>query len=350
MTHSKTWRFDYFIGIDVSKETLDLVLMYRNDFLEHYTILNNVTEINSIIKKMRTDHNLKLPRSVFGMEHTGVYCNHLLVTLNKLKAQVVLEDAKHIRGSLGIIRGKTDMVDAKRIAGYLSKSRNQLRLFVPKREIVDELARLNTVRSRLITMQTNLRKPLKEEQSFILKQASSVNYSLCSETIKSIASDIAKLDKYVKELYTNDERISHLMKLVTSIPGIGVITALHIISATNEFKNFSDPRKFACYCGVAPFKYESGTSVRLKTKVSHMANKKIKALLHNCAITARVYVPELKEYYVRRTEVDGKPKMSVLNAIRFKLILRIFTCVSQNRTYIDNYDSTASNPHIPKGI
>jgi transposase len=55
------------------------------------------------------------------------------------------------------------------------------------------------------------------------------------------------------------------------------------------------------------------------------------------ALVAIRYNPELKHYYKRKTEVEKKNKMSVINAVRNKLILRIFACVNQNRKYEINY-------------
>lgn len=80
-------------------------------------------------------------------------------------------------------------------------------------------------------------------------------------------------------------------------PPRGLVTAVALILATNNFTAFSDSRKFASYCGpgrraVAPFEHTSGTSIRGRTKTSHLANKRIarrtvKALLSNGATVAR---------------------------------------------------------------
>ncbi|MBW4890143.1 IS110 family transposase [Mucilaginibacter sp. HMF5004] len=126
------------------------------------------------------------------------------------------------------------------------------------------------------------------------------------------------------------------MEIITSVKAIGPITALNILIYTNEFRNINNPKKFACYAGVAPFKDESGKS-KSKGRVSHFANKKMKALLHLCAATAKKSIPEIRDYFERKTINEGKSKMSVLNAIRYKLILRVFACVNQDRCYENNY-------------
>ncbi|MGN6398301.1 MAG: IS110 family transposase [Mucilaginibacter sp.] len=74
------------------------------------------------------------------------------------------------------------------------------------------------------------------------------------------------------------------------------ISAIQIIIATNEFLTISNPKKFACHSGVTPFTRESGKVIG-KARVSHMADKKMKMLLHLCALSAILKDPELKEYY-----------------------------------------------------
>ena len=81
---------------------------------------------------------------------------------------------------------------------------------------------------------------------------------------------------------------------------------------------------------------ESGT-IQRKRKVSQLANRKMKWLLHLCAIQAMRYCPELRVFYLRKTKEEGKAKMAVINAIRYKLILRVFACVNQNRLFQQNY-------------
>ncbi|RZJ69836.1 MAG: IS110 family transposase, partial [Flavobacterium sp.] len=198
MTKSKTWKFDFFIGIDVSKLDLDLAVMRRNTFVKHYRVGNSPSEIMAFIKYAKLNHSLTIPKTVFGMEQTGIYCNHLLYCLEKLKANIVLDDANHIRNSLGIIRGKSDKVDAKRIAGYLVKGRDTHSLYNSKRPIIHELARLLSLRNRLISVQKILNTPLKEERSFLTKAASDKNNSICYSTISSLKNDIVNLEKYIE--------------------------------------------------------------------------------------------------------------------------------------------------------
>ena len=105
-----------------------------------------------------------------------------------------------------------------------------------------------------------------------------------------------------------------------------------MIIVTGEFTKISEPKKFACYSGVAPFPHKSGTTIRGKTRVSNLANMNLKKLLHLAALSAIQCDEELGTFYKRKTQ-EGKNKMSVINAVRNKLISRVFACIKDKRMY-----------------
>ncbi len=182
--------------------------------------------------------------------------------------------------------------------------------------------------------------PLGEQNQFVSKKINQVASGLCIDSINAVKSDVLKVDEAILKLIQSDETLNRLVKVIMSIPGIGIITAVQIMISTNEFKDIKCPKKFACYAGVAPFKSDSGNT-KVRAKVSYIANKRVKSLLHICAVRAIRIDQELKTYFERKTQIEGKPKMAVFNAIRYKLILRTFVCVNQNRAYSKNYVRTA---------
>ena len=331
--------FEFFIGIDVSKNELDFAILQGNCFLFHREVANEPVAINAFLKELLKLPGFRLTKALFCMEHTGIYNNHLLSCLYNKKANICLEAATQIRNSLGNIRGKNDRVDAIRIAGYAYDKQHKLRLWQPKREVVQELAHLSATRLRLITVKKQLKVPLKEHATFSTKRAGRQNLQICSHSLKAIDADIARADKAIEQLIANDEELTRIFKLVTSVSGVGKVTAVQVIVATNEFKDINNPKKFACYSGVAPFTDDSG-KITKKARISHMANKKVKTLLHLSAIVAIQYNADLKLFYQRKVLQDKKNKMSVINAVRNKLILRIFACVNQNRPYEKKYQKS----------
>lgn len=324
--------FEFFIGTDVSKNELDFAVMQGKQLLFHREIENKPVAINAFVKELKKQSGFDLCKAVFCMEHTGIYNNHLLACLHKLKANICLEAATQIKNSMGNIRGKNDRIDAIRIAEYSCKNRDGLRLWTPKRETVVKLSQLASTRSRLILVKKILTTAINENNGFITKKIADENAKLCGRTINAIAADLLKAENAIDRLVEEDPELKRLFGLITSVSGVGKVTATQIVISTNEFKDINEAKKFACYSGVAPFTKESGI-FRGKARVSPMANKKVKMLLHLAALVAIQHNQELRAYYERKVYQEKKNKMSVINAIRNKLILRIFACVKQNRKY-----------------
>ena len=133
-----------------------------------------------------------------------------------------------------------------------------------------------------------------------------------------------------------DEQLSIKIKRVQSIRGIGPVTAVALMVYTKGFTAFENGKQLACYCGVVPFTKSSGTSVRYRSTVSPFANKKLKRLLHLCAMSAIQNDVEMKRYFERRVQ-EGKNKMSVINAVRNKLVHRVFAVIRDQRYFEENY-------------
>ena len=83
----------------------------------------------------------------------------------------------------------------------------------------------------------------------------------CKATLNALEKDLDKIDKEIDQTIKEDPQLQHLFRLVTSVKGIGRVTAIQAIVATNEFKSITEAKKFACYAGVAPFEHTSGTSI-----------------------------------------------------------------------------------------
>jgi transposase len=136
-----------------------------------------------------------------------------------------------------------------------------------------------------------------------------------------------------------NEKIATNYKLITSIKGIGKVNGLMTIAYTENFTSFNNPRSYAVYVGVVPFDNTSGTSIKGKKKVSHIANKELKQELNQAARSALEWDKDMKIYGQRKLQT--KCYKVVLNNIKFKLILRMFAVIKKGEIYVDNYRKTA---------
>jgi transposase len=326
----------HFIGIDVSKDTLDLNVVVDGKNLEHYCINNSTREIKSTINKIMKLLKATGDDTIFCMEHTGLYNLPLLKWLHSQQHKMWLESGVHIRKTLGMVRGKSDKVDSARIAMFAYVNRHQIKLWKPPRSVIEKIAALLSQRARMIKARKQLNTANQEQRKFVDKEIMSSLNKYTYKAVTVIDKQIEAIKEEILALIQADERLNRMYQIITSVDGIGFITASYIMVTTNEFININNAKKYACYSGVVPFEHTSGTSIRGKNRVSQMANKNIKTLLHMAALVSIKMKGDMRNYYDRKVS-EGKNKMSVLNAIRNKLILRIFACVNQNREYKKNY-------------
>ncbi len=322
----------YILGIDISKKTFQAALTLEGTNFFEQEVENNPKAIETYLQGLRKKLGFPFSQLIVCMEHTGIYSYPLLDFLVRKDIKVCVEPALQIKQSQGMTRGKTDVVDARRIAQYAYKNRQELKLWKPQRAVIQKLQALLTVRERLVKTKVQIQVPINEASEFVEAHIWKRIVKNCQGTLKALQKDILKIEKEIDGLVKEDQPLSQQMEWATSVPGVGKITALNVIITSGEFGRISEVKKFACYAGVAPFEHSSGTSVRGKTRVSKMANMTLKKLLHLAAMSAIQYCEELKLFYQRKV-AEGKNKMSVINAVRNKLISRIFSCIKNKRTY-----------------
>ena len=329
----------YFIGVDVSKATLDWAVYDGKAIVLQSQSDNTEIAIRATIKLIKVLPGFTVAKAVCCFEHTGIYCAHLLASLYKLHLSIWLESSLQIKKAGGLQRGKTDAIDAVRIAEYAFRFRDKMRLWQPPRPVLQRLSALSALRQRLLSVRQQLQQPLTEQAGFIDSALQKQLIKNCQASLRTINTDLEAVDKQIDKLIQNDDRLKELFSWITSVPGVGPVTATEVIVATDEFKAINDPKKLACHAGVAPFEYKSGSSVRGKTRVNQHARLRLKSVFHLGAMSAIRMKGELQDYYQRKL-AEGKNKMLVLNAVRNKLIHRVCSVVHRQQKYDKNYTLT----------
>lgn len=334
----------FFVGSDVSKEWLDMSIVSGGKVLHHAQITNKVVAIRRWLRQTQKEFGYSLEDTLFSMEFTGLYNHHLLAVLEELKAHIWLIPGLQIsEGSTnGLKRGKSDKQDAVRIAVYATKNLEQVRLWKKPRKVLNQLQALLMIREKLQKTHHQYETTLKEHKSFSNAAVYSIVKTSSEAMLKTVLKEMTRVEKEIKELIQGDEKLHELHQYITSVEGVGIVTSANVLVTTNEFLNITEAKQYACYAGVAPFRDESG-KLKKRQKVSHKANKKIKKLFHLLAMGAIRMKGEMKAYYERKL-AEGKNKMSVLNAIRNKIILRIFSCVKNKKLYEKNYVYSLAKP------
>lgn len=323
--------YKYFFGVDVSKKTVDITCITGDNSI-HQKFSNDAAGMQELLDWFK-ELNIVFDQTLFCMETTGLYCFTLTEFLTSHEIDTWIEHAIQIKKASGMTRGKNDKVDSKRIALYATKHLERLHLWTPVSATLQKIKHLAALRERLVKTQQRLIIPIQEfEDVGNHSMAKTLNKSIKS-TLAAIEKDLTNLESQMIKIINEDDNLKKLYLLITSVVGIGLVTGVSLLIYTNGFTRLKDVRKLACYCGVAPFEYSSGTSIRGRTKVHQMANKKLKTNLYLAAMSAIRWDPEIKSYYNRKTD-EGKPKMCVINAVKNKLLARVVAVVNKQQPYV----------------
>lgn len=321
----------HIIGVDVSKNKLDYHCHGQSVTPE--PVSNNEKGYRQLQKWIKLKVSREKEEVLIVMEHTGIYTYNIERFLEKQGWQYVKRPALDIKRSVGMQRGKNDKADARMISKYGWMNRETLKPMKPVSDKLVELQQLMAYRDKLVADKSSHQTRLKELEEQMGNKLGNKIIQSARYIMGVLAVEIEDIEKAIKECLATEEMLQTNYDLLVSIRGIGFVSAVALLIATENFTRFDDHRKFACYCGVAPFTHTSGTSIRGKTRVSHLANKKIKSLLTLAAFIAIRYDADLKTKYEQKRK-EGKPIMSVINIIRAKLIERIFTVINRQTPYI----------------
>lgn len=329
-----------YVGCDVSKAKIDFSIFIDDKFVSHREIENSIEALNEFITfvgKFSDSYNKEQAGSeiIFAAEYTGIYNNFLLNALFSKDLKIALLHPFSIRSMGGINRDKNDKIDSKRIAEYAMRFYDKLQFVKPKSASIEELKALNSMRSLLVKSLAMYNQSLGESQIFHSSKVLKSLESISKNTVDSLNKDIKKIDKEIALIIKNDAELFKTLKLLTSVPGIGKVTAAELIIYTENFSKFENAKKLGSYCGVVPFERSSGI-FKGKGKVSKKANKSLKTLLHLGALSTIRSTSHYADYYNRRVQ-EGKNPMSVLNAIRNKMIKTAFAVVKKGKPYSKEY-------------
>jgi len=323
-------KLQHIIGADLSKETIDLASFQLQ---AHLKVENSSKGFRQLLKWLKCQ-NIRFSEVMIVMEHTGLYSYHLEKFLHQRQITFTKVPALAIKRSLGLVRGKNDKVDAQRIARYGFEKRDVLVAVAKPNKVMERLQALHSTRDRLVKNRASLKCAVKEYQN-VMKRSDLIIQSQLT-LIKSFTQQIKKIEAEIAGLIKKDQALNQNFQLLITIKSVGKVIATSTIIKTGNFTKFTSARKFACYCGTAPFEHSSGKSIRHKTRISHLADKEMKTLLDQSAKSAIQYDKELREYYLRRI-TDGKSKMSTINIVRNKILYRMFAVIKRQTPFSENY-------------
>jgi transposase len=333
----------YSIGVDVSKEWLNFCVRDAQlAILEEGQCDNTEKAIRAYLQDLWNRlPALSTQPTVLIMEYTGLYVKPLAKTYLAMGGVVSIVAADKISeqlgGSAARRQEKTDQIDARRLAEYAHRYADQLTPWQLGNPTLDALQSLQRLRSRLLNSINSLEVPAREVDRFEDAALAQLLHDSQRESLRALKSDLERVEQRLQELIDEDQNLRQLFQWITSVEGIGPVTAREILITTNAFHDFKpdEAKSFARYAGIVPLQRQSGKrNGRARTR---KGNKHLKSLLTmGATVVIRSNMKsELGDYYHRK-RAEGKEHLVVINAMRNKLILRVFAVVRNQVMYQKN--------------
>ena len=321
--------YNHFVGCDVSKGTLDFAIYERGKDYRgfQHERFSNAKEGFQAMRKWLRSNKIDLKKTVIAMEYTGIYSEALSEWCHKQKIAFVMLHPADVRRADTRGRNKTDKEDSQFIADYIYTQREKLTPSAPEPSIIKTLRNLQNERKLAVNSRTSYKNQIKG-----VTDKSAV--SRMQKMIKIFDEQVKTIEKKMMELVRSDESLSKNYDLLKSIPGIGMINIIATIIATANFTRFQTSRQYAKFVCVSPIARESGTSVRGGNHVTMAGHRQLKGLLTQGARSAIEKDPQMKAYYERKRK-EGKSHGCVMNAVKFKLICRMFAVINRQEPYVD---------------
>ena len=309
-----------YIGIDISKASFDVAFPTAKAYkLKKYT--NNAAGFAKLLDHLEDD-------CCCVMEATGPYYMRLATFLHEQQIAVAVVNPLVIKrfSQMRLLRAKTDQADAKLIASY--GQCQQPGLWTPPLWFISELQQESTVLEGLIKQRTALKN--QQEAFGALPHVSQQALDSLDELLKALNEQIKLLEKSMAR--KTKAHGNQQLECLTSIPGIGQKTAIHLFIITQGFTRFETSKQLSAYIGISPRIYESGTSVKGRPKISKLGMSRFRAILYMCTWSAVKYNKACREFY-ERLLAKGKAKNLALIAVANKLVKQAFAIATKKQIY-----------------
>ena len=329
----KTWKV--VLGVDVSKKTIDICRAEQKLFVH----IDNNSGGFCKFKKWCKDNGIDLRKTFLVLEYTGGYEYRFIQFCESQSIAYLRVPGLEIKKSMGMTRGKCDKADAFRIGRY---GEEKIQRLEPSKFLDKNILTLKTMlsfRKRLVRESAGYKNTVKERQHMYEVDNQDMIIHMAKEKMEANSQYIKQVEDRIMEVIKSGDTMYLNYQIITSIKGIGPVNAWMTIAYTENFTSFPDGRHFAVYVGVIPFEHTSGTSIKGRRRTSNLAQKEIKQELNQAAKTAIQHDPEIRAYAERI--MKKKEYGLVLNNVKFKLILRMFSLVKRGEMYVENYRRAA---------
>jgi transposase len=309
--------FYQFVGLDVAKDKFDVALNNKQTRQSFASDKNGLKLFLGWLKK----HTIT---PWVCMEATGHYSELIAEYLDKHAILVSIINPLQIKNfaRMKLTRNKNDIIDARLIAEYGYTM--QPRAFQPReaaqKELKDLVKLLDTLKEQVV----QLKNQLHSTQGRLAKEA-------LHKLIKRLENQIVGIEKQLADLVKESSALQEKIQLITSIKGIGCLTAYKIMAEIPDIHNFQTAKQFAAFMGITPKQNQSG-KFRGKTTISRLGNSRLRKALYMAALVAKRYNTHLSSF-VARLQAKSKAPKAIVCAVMRKLAHWIFGVLKNTQLF-----------------
>lgn len=217
------------LGIDVSKNTLDIAVMIAGSVTMKKQIENTHKSFQRWLKRFFKSESIDLADCLICMEHTEMYCHPVILVCEQEGCFLWVEDASRIKAFHSLSRGKNDALDAERIAIYADLKQGEAKKWEAPRAVIQELKGLMKLRKMLLDTKQRLSVPLKEELEVLKNNWSKTHQQHVIPILNQVNKEINRVEDRMRVLIAEDSCLKETYEQVTSVKGVGMVVGLSII-------------------------------------------------------------------------------------------------------------------------
>ena len=329
----------YYVGIDISSETFTSSIGSGDQgwsVLGKAETFANTQEGNNDYLKWLSQQDVRPGNSIICMENTGVYSEQIAYFLQSQGFQISIETPLKVKRSFKIDGHKTDPVDSRQIAEYAYRFYDELRIWKPRREVLEQVKILLATREQLVTQKTGHCNSLKALKRKVIRVG--MAEELLETLISTLKDQIKAIETEMNKLIRQEADLAQEQALLTSVPGVGKLLSAQALILFHQMDGELSDKKMAAFIGICPYEHSSGTSVKRKARTSQHGPEVIRKLLNLAARSVCTHIPVYRQYYLRKL-AEGKAKSLAINNVGNKLLSVMVAIFKSGVPYIPGYRS-----------
>jgi transposase len=335
-----------FVGIDVAAASFTAIWSTDGKMLPKALTFSQTPVGFAAFQQQLQASGVTPAQTLIVLEATGSYWVALAVTLHEAGYGVAVLNPAQLHSYAQSLprRGKTDALDAQVFVRFAAERKPST--WTPPPAVYHELRQRLVARDGLLSMRQQAR-----NQRHALEQWPVVVGSVLVQldgVINDLEVRLVSLEKEIAEVLADGAWASSAA-LLSTIPGIGLVTSAWLLVSTLNFSLCATPEQAAAYAGLVPLQKESGTSVRGRAQLGHGGNGRLRTALYLASLSATRYNPAIKEFY-KRLRAAGKPMKVARCAAARKLLHVAWAVVTKGQPFEASRAEQRSAPRAPMAI